>query len=57
MLNRNDEYCQDCIWWDGDNSGEQGECTNGVDKLITGRYENCVSFLPRQVEVDHIVFD
>jgi hypothetical protein len=41
------EMCQDCVWWVGDASGEQGECVNGdgTERTITGRYDNCISYL------------
>ena len=50
-----DEYCQECIMWAGDASGEKGECTNGngASKLIVGRYESCMNFLARNVSVQY----
>ncbi len=45
------EICQNCIWWDGDNSGELGNCINedGRNKLRIGRYESCVEHLAREL--------
>jgi hypothetical protein len=49
----NEEMCQNCIWWIGDSSGMQGQCTNGNDDTRTGRYESCVSFLDRDIGFDN----
>ena len=45
------EVCQDCIWWDGDNSGMQGQCNQADARLIVGRYEECVNFLARYLTI------
>ena len=46
------DNCEDCIWWQGDSSGMQGECCANKQQdpdsvLITGRYEDCEAFLQR----------
>jgi len=50
-----DEYCQACIMWDGDSSGDRGECTNGngATKLMVGRFESCMNFLARDVSIQY----
>jgi len=50
-----DEVCQNCIWWLGDNSGDQGECLNDEaddSRLIMGRFEDCINILVREVNTD-----
>ncbi len=51
-----EEQCQYCIWWLGDGRGEQGECTNGdgLTKTLTGRYENCMDYLARDLNIDNL---
>lgn len=44
--------CQDCIWWMGNATGMEGECTHesGTMITITGRYTTeCISFLDREL--------
>ncbi len=43
------EVCQNCIWWDGDSTGMQGQCNQTDVRLIVGRYEECVNFLARDL--------
>ena len=45
------EVCENCIWWDGDNSGMQGQCNQADARLIVGRYEECVNFLARYLTI------
>jgi len=49
VSNKFREVCENCIWWDGDNSGMQGECgtTEAYTSVVTGRYEDCSQFLAR----------
>lgn len=49
------EYCNECIMWNGDSSGVLGECTNtsGAYRLLVGRYESCMNFLARDVQVQY----
>tara|TARA_R110000787_G_scaffold175827_1_gene288189 strand:- start:73 stop:261 length:189 start_codon:yes stop_codon:yes gene_type:complete len=46
-----DDHCQDCIWWLGDASGDQGECSNGdgKTKTIVGRYDSCQQYISREL--------
>ena len=44
-----EEVCQNCIWWDGDSTGMQGQCNQTDVRLIVGRYEECVNFLARDL--------
>lgn len=46
------ECCQDCVYWDGDSLGTRGYCLIDDDILvITGRFEDCVRFLARVLEI------
>ncbi len=42
--------CQNCLWWDGDSSGEVGECMESEEPMTTNRNEECNSFLAREVD-------
>jgi hypothetical protein len=45
------EVCQNCIWWAGDSSGNQGICNQDKDKpVLIGRYESCVSYLTCDID-------
>lgn len=53
-----EEVCQNCIWWVGDCTGDQGACTNDTEgALTTGRYESCVSCLTRSIDDANIDWD
>lgn len=50
MTNRSDEMCENCIKWQGDSRGEQGDCMLDEDvPVLTGRFESCVRFLQRHL--------
>lgn len=52
-----EEHCQNCIHWDGDNSGMLGYCNVDYEKdnilVVVGRFENCIHFLARKLETGH----
>ncbi len=50
MAGNTEEMCQNCIWWVGDNSGDQGDCIENTAELRTGRYESCVKVLIRDID-------
>ncbi len=52
MVGNTEEMCQNCIWWMGDNSGEQGECLEDAEvrNIRTGRYESCVKVMVRDID-------
>ena len=48
-----DDTCQDCIYWLGDSSAEQGECMHGdigSRRPGTSRYDSCVNVLTRHFD-------
>lgn len=47
------EFCQDCLYWDGDSSGLVGYCNIDDDRVLIGRLENCIQFLARKLEIDY----
>ena len=52
MSSRLDEVCENCIYWIGDGSGMEGECTHdeGHAGDAIGRYESCVHMLGRDID-------
>ena len=51
MTDRTDDMCENCILWDGDSRGEQGECFLDPEAPVrTGRFESCVRFIDRNVD-------
>tara|TARA_R110002020_G_scaffold108005_1_gene250547 strand:- start:6856 stop:7023 length:168 start_codon:yes stop_codon:yes gene_type:complete len=44
-----EEICENCVWWEGDSSGQQGRCSKQEDQL-TNRTDDCVvDYLARDV--------
>jgi hypothetical protein len=50
-MDKSTEICANCINWDGDSLGEQGDCFPGPDEtpVRTGRYEDCIHFIAREI--------
>lgn len=51
------EICKNCTHWDGDGSGQQGECKEDRDDIVvTSWRDDCIHFINRFLDLKN-VFD